>query len=159
MRVSGGNKWTKYLQCVDSIRNIWKIRWDFKETEWGLSFEETSISHKPTLKEIQDIIYNWYNKQTDLAILNGFVWKDMPIWLSSENQFNYKAAYDLAVQTSGLSLPVKFKFGTPENPIYYTFTSLADFSDFYVQAMSYINATLDKGWQAKDNINWDKYNE
>lgn len=159
MRISGGNSRTKHLECVDTIRNVWKLRWDFKEGESGYSFEEQTIKHKPSLKEIKDIIYNWYNEQTDKAILSGFTWKDMPVWLSSENQFNYKAAYDLAAQTSGLSLPVKFKFGTTENPIYYTFTSLADFSDFYVQAMSYINATLDKGWNQKDSINWDKYND
>ena len=40
----------------------------------------------------------------------------MPVWLSSENQFNYKAAYDLAVQTGGATLPVTFKFGTDEVP-------------------------------------------
>lgn len=159
MRICGGNKLTKHIECVDNKRNIWKIRWDFKEVEGVLSFEEQTFNYRPSLKEIQDIIYTWYNKQTDQAILNGFRWKDMPVWLSTENQFNYKAAYDLAVQTSGLSLPVKFKFGTPEHPVYYTFTSLADFSDFYVQAMSYINATLDQGWTNKDNIIWDKYNE
>ena len=158
MRVSSGKKHIKNLECVDTLKNIWKLRWDFKEIDSVLSFEESTLNHKPSLKEIQDIIYSWYNKQTDNAILSGFTWKDMPVWLSSENQFNYKAAYDLAVQTAGISLPVKFKFGTPEKPVYYTFTSLADFSDFYVQTMSYINATLDKGWQAKDNINWDAYN-
>ena len=113
MRICGGNKLTKHIECVDNKRNIWKIRWDFKEIEGVLSFEEQTFNYRPSLKEIQDIIYTWYNKQTDQAILNGFRWKGMPVWLSTENQFNYKAAYDLAVQTSGLSLPVKFKFGTP----------------------------------------------
>ena len=159
MRVSSTNRRIKYLECVDSKRNIWKIRWDIKEFEGVYSYEEHTFKFKPSLNEIKDIIYNWYNNKTDKAILNGFTWKNMLVWLSTENQFNYKAAYDLAVQTAGLSLPVKFKFGTPEKPEYYTFTSLADFSDFYIQAMSYINATLDKGWQEKDTINWDKYNE
>jgi hypothetical protein len=71
----------------------------------------------------------------------------MLVWLSSENQFNYKAAYDLAVQTGGASLPVKFKFGTTEDPVYYTFTNINDLSDFYMSAMRYINQTLDQGWQ------------
>ena len=30
----------------------------------------------------------------------------MNIWLSSENQFNYKVAYDLALQTNGANLPI-----------------------------------------------------
>lgn len=75
----------------------------------------------------------------------------MPIWLSSENQFNYKAAYDLAV-TFGGNLPCVFKFGTTENPIYYEFTETEDLTDFYLSAMNYINNTLAEGWKEKDNI-------
>ena len=41
------------------------------------------------------------NDERDEKIVSGFVWRDMQVWLSSENQFNYKAAYDLAVQTKG----------------------------------------------------------
>ena len=142
MRVSGNAVRTKHIECVDSKRNIWKIRWDFKDD----SFEEVTLDYKPSLEKIQDLIYDWYNKQTDKAILEGFVWKDMPIWLSSENQFNYKAAFDLAMMSEGASLPIKFKFGTTKDPIYYTFETVGDLSDFYMQAMSYINDTLDKGW-------------
>ena len=95
----------------------------------------------------------------DEKILSGFVWKDMPVWLSTENQFNYKAAYDLAVMSQGQSLPVMFKFGTTENPVYYHFSTLEDISDFYVSAMAYINTTLTEGWQKKDAIDWSVYEE
>ena len=159
MRVGGGNNKTKRLECVNPIKDVWKVRWDFTENESGASFEEATFSYKPSLNEIKDTIYSWYNKQIDKAILEGFVWKDMPVWLSTENQFNYKAAYDLAVQTNGITLPVKFKFGSPENPVYYVFKDLPDFTDFYASAMRYINSTLDAGWQAKDNINWDNYKQ
>ena len=49
---------------------------------------------------------------------------DAPVWLSTENQYNYKAAYDLAVQTGGETLPVTFKFGSDEQPEYHTFEKL-----------------------------------
>lgn len=157
MRASGTIR-TNYLECIDSRRNIWKIRWDFKKEEDGsFSFEEKTLNYKPSLEKMQDLIYDWYNKQTDKAILEGFTWKDMSIWLSSENQFNYKAAFDLAIQTQGASLPIKFKFGTTKNPIYYTFEDINDLTDFYMSAMTYINNTLDQGWQQKDNIDWNKY--
>ena len=81
----------------------------------------------------------------------------MPIWLSSENQFNYKTAYDLAVQTNGASLPIKFKFGTDESPVYYTFESLEDFSDFYMSAVAHVNTVLNEGWEKKDSIDWEVY--
>lgn len=157
MRVSGGNLQTKYIECIDNIRNIWKVRWDFTKDVDGLSFEEKTFKYKPSLSQIKDLICDYYNKKTDEAILSGFVWNNMSVWLSSENQFNYKAAYDLAVQTKGASLPVKFKFGDSINPIYYSFKNLNEFTDFYVQAMTYINTTLEQGWTKKDQINWNKY--
>ena len=51
---------------------------------------------------------SWYNSQTDAAILSGFAYNGAHVWLSVENQYNYKAAYDLAVQTGGETLPVTF---------------------------------------------------
>jgi hypothetical protein len=81
----------------------------------------------------------------------------MQVWLSSENQFNYKAAYDLAIQTNGANLPIKFKFGSTEDPIYYTFESIGDLQDFYISAMNFINTTLNEGWNKKDSINWEDY--
>lgn len=77
----------------------------------------------------------------------------MPVWLSTENQFNYKASYDLAVQTGGANLPIRFKFGTDEEPIYHDFTSVDELTDFYTGAMAFINETLQDGWKQKDSIN------
>ena len=59
------------------------------------------FNHKPTDEEIRSTVTAWYNRETDKAILSGFIYEGIPVWLSSENQFNYKAAYDLAVQTGG----------------------------------------------------------
>lgn len=157
MRVSSTNKLTKCVECIDAQKNIWKVRWNFLEGDGIVTFEEKTFNYKPSFNQIKNLIYDWYNKETDKTILEGFVWKNMPVWLSSENQFNYKAAYDLAVQTNGMTLPVKFKFGTSEDPIYYTFEDLPTFTDFYVSAMTYINKILDNGWNQKDTIVWDKY--
>ncbi|MBQ4589116.1 MAG: hypothetical protein IJA95_07500 [Bacteroidaceae bacterium] len=99
----------------------------------------------------------WYNEKIDKKILEGFVWNDMSVWLSTENQFNYKAAYDLAIQTGGMNLPIKFKFGTTDEPVYHTFETLEELSDFYVKAMAYINTCLEEGWIEKDSINWEDY--
>ena len=81
----------------------------------------------------------------------------MPVWLSAENQFNYKSAYDLAVQTAGATLPVTFKFGTDEQPQYRKFTTLDELTDFYSKAMAYIQTTLAEGWKEKDAIDWAAY--
>lgn len=81
----------------------------------------------------------------------------MSVWLSSENQFNYKAAYDLAVQTGGQNLPIVFKFGATDEPVYHTFSTVEELSDFYLKAMTYINTVLAEGWAEKDAIDWEKY--
>lgn len=112
-----------------------------------------------TLDVVKQAIIGDINAQTDAKILSGFVWGQKPVWLSSENQFNFKAAYDVAVQTEGESLPVKFKLGEQEDgtPVYHTFTSLSAFTDFYTQAIAYIQQQLTAGWQEKDAIDWSPY--
>lgn len=116
-----------------------------------------TVRHLPTLQELKSLILTEINKQIDQKILEGFVWREMPIWLSSENQFNYKAAFDLAMQTQGINLPITFKFGTTDEPIYYTFETIEDLQDFYTSAVKYINDTLAEGWKQKDSIDWEEY--
>lgn len=113
----------------------------------------------PNIEQVKSAVEGDINARTDKKILSGFVWNGKPVWLSSENQFNYKAAYDLAAQTDGASLPVKFKLGEDEegNPVYHTFTSLNAFTDFYTKAIGYINQCLNDGWNEKDSINWEEY--
>lgn len=134
-------------------RNKWELFYGFGKDnpndESGYNWRQ-KFKQKPSLADIRTIIKETINNETDRKILEGFVWKGMPVWLSTENQFNYKAAYDLAVQTNGATLPVRFKFGTDVAPVYYTFKSLEDFADFYAQAMVHINTVLNEGWAEKD---------
>lgn len=118
---------------------------------------ETTLNYNPTLSQIKELVLDYYNKQIDKKILEGFKWNGYDVWLSSENQFNYKAAYDLAVQTQGNTLPVTFKFGDNLNPQYHTFETLEEFTDFYTKAIKFINDTLAEGWQKKDSIDWSVY--
>ena len=161
---------SKYVPLSKLASGRWKIHFGFEpyyevdeegnksETQLG-TWTEALVPFKPSLEQLKKLILDAINKEVDEKILSGFVWKDMPVWLSTENQFNYKAAYDLAVMSSGQSLPVMFKFGTTENPVYYHFSTLEDISDFYVSAMTYINTTLAEGWQKKDAIDWSVYEE
>lgn len=160
----------KYAPLSKLASGRWKIHFGFEpyyevdeegnrtETQLG-TWTEALVPFKPSLEQLKKLILDAINKDVDEKILSGFVWKDMPVWLSTENQFNYKAAYDLAVMSQGQSLPVMFKFGTTENPVYYHFSTLEDISDFYVSAMTYINTTLAEGWQKKDAIDWSVYEE
>ena len=132
---------------------------DEKNSFWYEVYFNKNRHPVVTLDDIRDAILADINAQTDDKILSGFVWQEKPVWLSSENQFNFKAAYDLAVQTKGKSLPVKFKLGenTDGEPVYHSFGDMAEFTDFYTQAIAFINQCLNEGWERKDGIDWSVY--
>lgn len=167
MRRSEGSKGIAIVECINHYIGKYRIRWDVQPketTEEGyeaVTFYETELiqRYKPRLSDVKSAIISSINKDTDEKIISGFRWKDMPIWLSSENQFNYKAAYDLTLQSEGKTLPVLFKFGTTEEPIYYSFETIEELSDFYIKAMKHISDTLAEGWKEKDSIDWSLYEE
>lgn len=136
-------------------RNKWELIYGFgkdsEDADTGYNYRQR-FDHRPTAEECRVVIKEVINKETDRKILEDFVWKGMSVWLSTENQFNYKAAYDLAVQTSGATLPIRFKFGTDAIPVYYDFETLEDFDDFYTKAMAHINTALYEGWTEKDLV-------
>lgn len=122
-----------------------------EENEQGYDFRHT-FEHKPTKEEVLAVIVSHVNEQTDLKILTGYEWNGKKVWLSSENQFNFKAAYDVAIQTEGATLPIKFKLGEDEDglPVYHTFKSMNAFSDFYTNALAFIIGALNEGCAEKD---------
>ena len=149
-----GRRWKLHF----GLEPYYEVDEDGNKTETNLgTWTEMWLSGKPSIEQVKSIVLNAMNKDIDQKILSGFIWKDMSVWLSSENQFNYKAAYDLAVMSQGKSLPTVFKFGTTDNPVYYSFESLEDISDFYISAMAYINTCLAEGWKKKDSIDWSVY--
>ena len=153
-----GSAGVKLIECVSPAKNKWRVRWDVEERADGsASYMEENFQGKPPVDTIKSVVLNWYNDQTDREILSGFVHEGMPVWLSNENQFNYKVAHDLAVQTGGATLPVTFKFGTDDKPRYRTFEKLEELTDFYTKAMRHIQNTLANGWKKKDAFDPEKY--
>lgn len=153
-----GNLDVALLECTNPVRKKWRVRWDMTTDESGTtSYMEEELNHKPTEEEIKSIISGWINAQTDARILSGYRYDGKMVWLSTENQFNYKAAYDLAVQTAGATLPVTFKLGDDDNPEYVTFETLDTLTAFYTGAMHFVQKTLLDGWNAKDAIDLESY--
>lgn len=148
----------KLLECTNPVKNKWRLRFDVVAGEDGAcSYMEEELDHKPDSEEIRSIVSQWYNSETDKKILSGLEYEGHTVWLSNENQFNYKAAYDIAVQTSGQNLPVTFKLGTNEEPYYKTFENLESLQDFYLKAMNHIQESLKEGWEKKDSFNVELY--
>lgn len=158
MKRAYGSDKTPLIECINPDLRKFRIRWDYRlEEEGGVSFMEAETLYRPSMQIVREIVLNGYNEIVDERIISGFKWKGYDVWLSTENQFNYKAAFDLAVQTNGVNLPIKFKFGTTDNPQYYTFETVQDLGDFYGRAMGYINEQLQWGWETKDSIDWGEY--
>jgi hypothetical protein len=146
-----GSKDVALMECTNPRRNKWRARWDVQVTgEGSASYMEAEFDHRPTADEVKNAFVGWCNDKVNTAILSGFTYEDATVWLSTENQFNYKAAYDLAVQTAGKSLPVKFKFGSEGAPVYKEFGTLEALSAFYTAAMAHVQSTLEAGWKEKD---------
>ena len=115
MKKVEGNIGVRLLECINPIKNKWRVRWDVQPGETGsATYMEEEFDHRPTEDEIRSTVITWHNRETDKDILSGFTYENVPVWLSSENQFNYKASYDIAVKTSGQNLPVTYKLGTNE---------------------------------------------
>jgi len=157
MKRTEGTKGALPIECVNPVKNRWRIRWDEKESgDNSISYMEEEFDRVPTIDEIKAVVTDYYNRRIDSEILTGFGYEGNAVRLSRENQFNYKAAYDLAVQTSGASLPVTFKFGDKE-PVYRTFETTEELADFYMSALRFIQNTLEAGWKKKDGIDWSLY--
>jgi len=106
---------------------------------------------------VKEAVVRDINEATKQKIIEGFVWNGHKVWLSSENQFNYKSAFDMAVQTGGESLPETFKFGTDEVPEYVTFETVSELRNFWTAARNHIKQTITSGWARKDGIDWSEY--
>lgn len=112
--------------------------------------------HKPTRKELREDIDALVNAKTDLRILTGFSWNGKPVYLSMENQSNFKVAYDLARDTNGANLPIRFKLGEDADgkPVYHTFTKFEPLQDFILKAADFTNTVINEGWKEKDGVDF-----
>ena len=140
-------------------RSKYEARFGFgKDEKTGVGYDyRKQYKYKPEVDELKDEIFELVNEEVDKTILSGYEYDGKMVWLSTENQFNYKAAYDLAVQTGGASLPVTLKLGTLEEPEYVTFEDIETFSAFYIGAIKFIQKVLEEGWNEKDKVDWTKF--
>jgi hypothetical protein len=153
-----GTKGALPIECVNPVKNKWRIRWDEQPNgENSATFMEAEFDHRPAIDEIKVIVMDWYNSRINSEILSGFKYEGSTVWLSQENQFNYKSAFDCVIQTNGATLPVTFKFGDSDTPVYRKFESLPELADFYSSFMSHIQKTLENGWRQKDGFDFSVY--
>lgn len=153
----------------DASRTI--VSYDYKEEEdhinatWHEVYFYKKKNGKVTLKMVKKAVWDDINKQTDEKILSGFTWSpdgggaSIHVWLSEENQRNFSEAQRIALMMPEAILPVTFKLGEEKDgtPVYHEFTTAAELTEFYLGAVAYINQCLAEGWQRKDGIDWEPY--
>lgn len=147
---------------------------DVKDGENATWYEVVFYNFKNphlSLQTIKEAIIKDINSQTDEKILNGYQWKilrgrhvgeTVNVWLSEENQNNFKAFHDAVKNYPELdAFPATYKLAEDENgdPIYETFESISELSQFYIGSVAYIQNTLSEGWGRKDSIDWSLYEE
>lgn len=131
----------------DGVHAIWNEIYFYKKQHPFITFEQ-----------IKESILTDINNNVKLSIIDSLIWNGHKVWLSTENQANYKSYTDLAIQTNGANLPIKVKFGDDSNPDYYIFTTVEDIKNFWIACNNHIITQINKGWSLKDSIDWSKYN-
>lgn len=145
----------KYVPCKKEINGTTKIMFGYTPINNTLGRCVThTFTNKVSVENIKKLINEYYNQKTNANILSGLTYNGYMVWLSTENQQNYKSAYDLAISSNGANLPFKAKLGTDENYIYYTFNTVDEIKDFYLSVYNHIQGCISKGWELKDNIDW-----
>lgn len=157
--ISYGASTTPKIQCINPRLDKWMVRWDYQvedEEQNTVRYAESVFMHKPELSEIKEVVISYFNEVINQNIYD-FKWNNYDVYLSMENQQNYKGAYDLARDTQGANLPVVFKFGGTYDPQYHQFDTFEELRDFYFDAIAHISQKLAEGWEMKDSIDWTVY--
>lgn len=106
--------------------------------------------HRPSMDEVKKDIEALIDELTHEDILTGFEWEGKPVWLSTENQLNFRSA---------VTAPVRFKLGEDADgtPVYHEFTSQSKLNAFCKAVGNFVVEKLNAGWVLKDSIDYSVY--
>lgn len=143
---------------IEKHKNYTIIRYQINNPEEKIiEYIQETIFGEYDLQKTKDIIENYINSEVQNNIISGLNYNSCNIWLSKENQQNYKAAVDLAIQSEGKNLPYRIRATKEGNPHYINFNTLDELKDFWATCINHIQSCILKGWSLKDVINWSAY--
>ncbi len=137
--------------------------------EWMEVYLYKKQQNSLTLADVKKAILGDIDAETDAKILCGYQWtvlhgddagKTANVWLSKENQMNYKAKHDAAKDYPTLvTFPMKYKIAETEDSedIYEEFQDIEELAQFFLGAVSYIETCVNEGWTKKRSIDWAPY--
>jgi hypothetical protein len=136
-------------------RNKWELIYgygkDNDSAETGYNYRQR-FTMKPSLDEIKEIIKATINEATSARIQSGFVWNDINVWLSTEQQSNFSQ-----IALGGVDYPLTLKLGEAEDgsPLYHTFNSSDEFEGFRKEVTNFILKAVTEGYAEKDALDAD----
>lgn len=106
--------------------------------------------HRPTMAEVKTDIEELINEQVQERIRRGIVYETMPVFLSEENQLNFRCVP---------TVPVRFKLGefSDGKPAYRVFETREELADFNEAIANHIAQCLNTGWDEKDAVDYSAY--
>ena len=149
---------------------MYGLKEDGDKAEW-YQIDFYKKQGKPTFEAAKKAIEEDINARVDDAILCGYPWtilhgddagKAVKVWLSKENQSNFKAKYDLHfTKPEALTFPTLYKVAEDENgdAVFEEFQSFEELEQFYLGGLGYIEQCYQAGWAEKKSIDWTPYAE
>ena len=149
---------------------MYGLKEDGDKAEWFEVVFYKKQTAKPTIEQVKKAVIADINAHTDEKILNGFPWtilhgdnagETVNVWLSEENQRNFSEAQRVAQMTSGANLPLQVKVSEDADgvPVYDSFETVEEITNFYLAGVAFIDVCLKAGWAEKDGIDWAPYEQ
>ena len=150
MKHAEGGRNPEPIVCLNPVKGLWRVRLAITETENGAEWMEHDFDHRPTADEVRSLFVELVNERVQQSILTGMTYEGQPVWLSEENQLNFRSAP---------TVPVRFKLGeNPDGtPVYHTFTTQKELTAFNKAVADHIAACLNEGWNEKDAFDVEPY--
>lgn len=160
IKTSYSTESTQLFECFNKVKNTYIVRFDETKIDNGYKYQHFFVSGTDDIEVIKSTINNYYNELCSDEILKGFKIDSDIVWLSQENQMNYKIYYDFALvnnQNGQEFKPIKIKIGDETESKYHTFESFEEYQKFVFDYTEHIQNTISKYWELKDSIDWTKY--
>lgn len=149
------NKKMGGLLLADPYKDIWVCEISCSNNDTHYLFNK-EYKGKPTLETVSNDVLKELNNECEKEIREGFKYNEYSVWLSLENQQNYKMLFDYLMKGGTEQTKVKL-YDTNGNGVYKEFEDIDEYKPFYFLIIEHINKILYKYWTIKDNIEWSEY--